>query len=294
MPPLSYPDLSWSGRTNRFVRTLRVVAIAVAVGAAGGVVGAVGLLSIPTGPRDARIPAGADHARALAPASSASDVTPQPGSKPQSVIASQPQDAKKAEAVQTVPAGPSVQPAAPPMPPAATLAATPPSQQITPPPATVTPPVPAAQKRAAAANEPASRHLYDRAEAADSARGSADGSAAVPNSVAAHARQKSRHARKSALARTTPYSPTPQSRYASRAIDEPPPPVAIAPPPRRAYGREGEDGYTGNWRHAPRREPRGYAGRNDWRDRRPDYDRRDDGRGPGNLLNGLFGFFSGD
>jgi hypothetical protein len=41
MPPLSYPDLGWSGGKGRFARTLQVVVIAGSVGAVGGGAGAL-------------------------------------------------------------------------------------------------------------------------------------------------------------------------------------------------------------------------------------------------------------
>src|SRR5579862_1430166 len=47
MPTLIYPDVSWSGRFHRAMRTLQVVAIAGTVGAVGGGIGVLTLMGVP-------------------------------------------------------------------------------------------------------------------------------------------------------------------------------------------------------------------------------------------------------
>ena len=95
MPPYSYPDLSWSGRVSRAMRTLQVVAIALTVGAVGGVVGAMALMELPGGSPHQSVRADAGKPRA-APSRSATRSATQVRSTPPAVAAAPRPDAQAA------------------------------------------------------------------------------------------------------------------------------------------------------------------------------------------------------
>jgi hypothetical protein len=298
MPPLSYPDLSWSGRPNRFLRTLQVIAIAVVVGAAGGAVGALALLTLPSGPRDAAVAGrtpGAVRQTAQNPTLGAAS---QANGNAQADIGTPPQASNKVAAL-PVPNRPTGQSPAPSMPSTAT-AAVPPSPAGTPSSSPVAPPAPQPQHRAVAASEPSPDRIYDRVEPNGSARDAHNGSQSeqTASTGAVHGRSNNRHTRKSALTRAshspaTSRSLAPQTRYASRTVGAPPPPVVIVPSPqRRVFG----DRRDPDWRYARRPDDRWAARREEWRDRRSADDWRDGGppvdRGPPGFV-GPFGLLFG-
>jgi hypothetical protein len=295
MPPLSYPDLSWSGRANRFLRTLQIIAIAGSIGAVGGGLGALALMGLPGSPSHRPIGAAAANARTTPPARSAIP-TPPPAvaASPQRA----PQPATAAQPAQTMTAASSPDGAAVPTPPdpsttppRSTLAAT---QSRPAPPTTVkTPPRDQARRRsdaptvAAERSQPAIKALYDRAQPADNDVGTADRSLSAQPSASNHGKLTSKRAKKRTFASTSQYQPAPLPRYAPPAAVPVLPPMVIVPPQGRALSEDGgwRGRNGGDWRY-PRESTSGYS------DRRydDDYGRASD---RGSWGGGPFGLFGG-
>jgi len=290
MPPLSYPDLVWSGRPSRLRHTLGVVAIAVSIGAIGGGAGVLAVTGLPGG---SVRPPSAPIGKATVPTSSRAVMDAQATPSP---------------AVQSVPPPPTTSPQS-------SLAAAlrrphPPAHQQTsgavPRPASSFDRTPSAVSAAAAKAAPAARDVQHRGAPVATRDAMADQrSHPVQNEQAAaknlydrvepatSAQEASRQAvaARSGRDRSKSFG---RRVYRPAVAAAPTSPIAIVP--GRGYERRWRaEGYSSGGQRGGRYYARDDDARYAWRDRRPDEsdDPYDRDSGPGNPIAALFGFLGG-
>lgn len=259
MPPHSYPYFTnhlhstWSDGLGRWLRTLKVAAIAGTLGAAAGTIGAIAIVNPHREPTRPQIVADAG-------------------------ILTRP-SATMGSGVQAAPLAPASPQAAPPhLPVKGASVASPPS-----PPGW--PLLPGARPHGVEAAMPGADRLYDRAEPKDRIASKADGSETVAPSASERTDALAPGARGASPAKK------PQIAAATEpatVLPVPRPPTVIVPPrvSARAAHRKRSPDSPGNWRDANGNDY-GADDRDDWHDR----DDRDADRG--NWDGGFFGPFGG-
>ena len=242
MPPRNYPyfstDLhsSWSEGLGRWLRTMKVAAIAGTVGAAAGTIGAIAIVA----PRSAPAPV---RNQIVSPVE---QILTRPPTRPESIEQHAPLATASSAAVSPHPPAENAAGSNPPLPPGWPL-------------------LPGARPHNMEAAVPASTGLYDRVEAQDRAAAKAPPSATALSPAPERADASSR------VPRRTHRSKKPQVVTATAPATElpvPRPPTVIVPSraaTRGAHARHRPD-RSGNWRYASRSNYGDYD-RDDWRDR---------------------------